>query len=121
MAPRDSIFSLLGPPSSTDYNVNLASMLSHFARSLIDKPGDESIMNTLVYMLKCCQRYSKSIRLPTNVVTDVAKVAFKSRNWDLFKEILINNTEISPDFFKWARNNLPSESELLSFKDIQDQ
>jgi hypothetical protein len=91
-------------------------MISHFIRSLLDRPGDESILNTLIDVY---QNNSECIDLPTDVMTDLVKISFQSGSWDFFKDIL-SDAELSPDFFKWVRNNLPSE-ESESLEDIQDE
>lgn len=94
-------------------------MISHFTSSLLHKPGDESTLNTLIDLY---QINSKRITIPPDVITDLAKISFQSRRWDFFKKVISGyNVELSPDFFKFVKDNFPSESESFSFKDIQDE
>lgn len=105
--------------SSNNKDEDLASMISHFACSLADKPGDESLLNTVVDLY---QANSTRAKLSSDVMTDLAKIFFQSRRWDLFKEIISDdNAELSPDVFKWVKDKLLSESESFSFEDIQEE
>lgn len=115
IVPRDSLGCFM--KSSTKLDDDMPSMVGHLACSLLEKPGDESILEALA---ENYQGNLEWLKLPSDVMTNLAKASFLSRNWGLFKDVLgEESAQLSVDFFKFAREHLPTESG--SFQIIQEE